>query len=697
MNFFFLHPWAVYAGVAVAGLPFAIHWLTRPKPKTLGFSAIRFIEAALRHRRAISRLRDWLILGLRAVAVLLLAWAISRPMFGVQPQEESTTSAPRARIVLLDVSQSMAAQSQGIDVLQKAKAAAANYLVDEPGLRSNVILVGARPRPFFDRLSLSAASLRSELANVEALPEKANFAAAIRRAAEIFAKETDADAETEIVILSDYQRTNWVDVEFDSLPKKTKIHHHFLAGFTSSENVGILRVAAANLSEDAQDIRLEVDVGNFTASNRKVTVDVSLENARCRLEGVCPPGSTTLLTTDLTLPGHGWRHGTAKLIDTRDAMAADNERAFVLHAREERPTVLLTRQSADTKPSSSYYLQSALSPGRKTAKPRVARMEPAAWDVDALQRASVFLLDHPGKLTVEQVRMLSELVRRGRGLLYVVSEAEDAANLGRFTEALGTSWQPPVAMAPAKLGQRRRNLFLTDIRKDAFAFNVFGDQVESLTDLVRIHGGLESRRVETGPADDVVASLSDRSAFLVLSNCGAGQMAILNADLEASNLALQPIFVPLLGEIVRKLAGGQKTGESFILGEPASFVLGGDAAPANGLKLQSPGGDSANLPDLVEGATGITWNILEGAKPGLYAVRRGDVVVHAAAAVISPEESDLRPLALDELKERGGARQVRVQVQENDEDAQDQAWVWLLAACVICMTCECLVLRAFRT
>src|SRR5437588_2888864 len=105
----FLHPWAIMLGVAAAALPIAIHLLTKPRPVRMPLSTIRFVRAAVRQRRARSRLRDIIILGLRALAVLLLAAAVARPLLGKPQLIAADDSAHAARVLVLDVSQSLAA------------------------------------------------------------------------------------------------------------------------------------------------------------------------------------------------------------------------------------------------------------------------------------------------------------------------------------------------------------------------------------------------------------------------------------------------------------------------------------------------------------------------------------------------------------------------------------------------------------
>src|SRR5207253_56465 len=105
-----------------------------------------------------------------------------------------------------------------------------------------------------------------------------------------------------------------------------------------------------------------------------------------------------------------------------------------------------------------------------------------------------------------------------------------------LADAAGSDLQMPVEFAPPSAGQLRRNLFLTEVDRQRPPFDVFGDEAGAVLDPLRFSGGLASRKRENGLADDVIAKFSDGSAGLVITACGAGAVAVLNADLGTSNL-----------------------------------------------------------------------------------------------------------------------------------------------------------------
>ena len=192
----------------------------------------------------------------------------------------------------------------------------------------------------------------------------------------------------------------------------------------------------------------------------------------------------------------------------------------------------------------------------------------------------------------------------------------------------------------------------------------------------------------------MVAGYSDRSACLVVTTCGDGALAVLNADLGASNLPTSPVFVPFVGELTSRLLGQRRGGDAFACGEPAAAYLPAVAGTFAGLELSGPGTVAGQLR---EESSGIMWSHPGPEAPGVYRVTRQGEVVFAAASGVSAEESDLRPLDASVLPERfGGGRAVSFHSVSGDEE-RDIWWSALAVACVVCLLGELLALKAFRT
>ncbi len=694
----FLHPWAIPLGLIGASIPLLVHWLTRPRPVRLPLSTLRFVEEAVRQRRARHRLRDAIILLLRMAAVGLIAAAFARPLFGERPVVAARDDAAATRVVIVDQSLSMAAAAGGIPAFERARGEAVKYLTHRPGLHVNLILAGARPRAVFDQPSSNASALRDALAEARPRPERLDLDAAVALAAEMLSEHGTEGERSELVVLSDFQRSQWAAADFSPLPEGTSIQLEGVAPSETPVNLAVLGVRARGGLQSHHQIRVEVEVGNFSTTRRDVTVELAVGEARYRLEGTCPEHARATLATDIPGAQVGWMTCEARLAGVQDAIAVDDARPFVLEVHPIPTILLITRERADQPGASSFFLERGLAPSQRRngkASTRLVRLDPADIDRRTLAGADLIVLDHAGKLPAERVGLLASFMTRGRPILYVAAEPVDATNLAMLAEAAGSALQMPVEFIPPPQDRARRDLFLAEVRGSASPFNVFGDSLTRLLTPLRFAGGLASRQVEGALADDVLASFSDRSACLVSTTCGIGSLAVLNVDLARSNFQYSPAFVPILGELVNHMMRRRRVEAAFLCGEPLTVYAPPTAESVDTLTIAGPANEPGALTE--EGGT-ILWQWAEPAPPGVYSLRRAEQTLMAVAVAAPPEESDLRTLDPRVLETRvAGPRTVGFRSATTDAGATEDAWSWIAVVCCVCMLLELAVLRTFRT
>ncbi len=333
----------------------------------------------------------------------------------------------------------------------------------------------------------------------------------------------------------------------------------------------------------------------------------------------------------------------------------------------------------------------------------MVRVDPAALDRAAVTSSDLILLDHPGRLAPETVELLADLLRRGRPVVYVAAELIDATNLKRLCEAAGGGLQLPVEFLPPPAGQPRRDLMFTSMRRDSPPFRVFGDSLTPLVGRLRFAGGISSRRLETGLESDVLATYNDGTAGIVLSSSDAGALAVINADLAASDLPKTSAFVPLLAELIGQMLERDQRAGSAACGEPLVVQLPAEAGAAAGLRLRGPEGEAADAKgdrygQLADEAVGTQWRWTSPGPPGVYRVERDGRTVFAAALTIPPEESDLDLLRPKDLTGRLAAGRVAAYRGAADEgQSRDDFWKWFAVACVVCIIGEISTLLGFRT
>src|SRR3954467_11608776 len=113
----FLYP-IFLAGTVAAAIPIVLHLLRRDIARDVPFSAVRLLRHSPLPTSERRRLRDYLLLAARVLALLLLAAAFARPYLPGSPG-----ATPRVLIVALDRSFSMDAPGRFADALNRARKA----------------------------------------------------------------------------------------------------------------------------------------------------------------------------------------------------------------------------------------------------------------------------------------------------------------------------------------------------------------------------------------------------------------------------------------------------------------------------------------------------------------------------------------------------------------------------------------------
>lgn len=698
----FLHPWAILLGVLAAGLPIAVHLLTRPRPVRLPLSTLRFLREAIHQRRARNVLRDVLILLFRTLAVLLIALTVARPQWGARPLISDQLDGDTVRVVALDVSQSMAATDRGVAAMERARTRTAEFLRYRPGLKANLVLVGSESRGVFDTPSVNFEQLRKELAEVRTMPQRVDVRKFVETAARMLAPVSPEDRRRrELVVISDFQRAGWAEVDMHSLPEGTQIQWESVAAASTPPNMAILDVRVDVRDTTGGPSRCEIDVYNGSIGQRQLEVELRIGQSLWNWKANCPPETTTTLTGELQWKETGWQAGEARLLDADDALSADNVRPFAVRIPTEPIYVLLTRQPASMRPSSGWFLECALAPrsADQTLTKNVIRIDPSEIDTASLAPADLILLDHPGKLPEDALKLLAGFLRRGRPMFYVASEPVDAVNLKSLLESAGEYVQFPVRFVPPQAGRGRRDAVLASVKRDRPPFSVFGDHLGGVLNQLRFSGGLDSYRHEGRVDDDLLAVYEDGSAAIVSVISEVGALTVLNADLGESNLPRTGAFVPLIEELVHALIDRRHGNKTVPCGEPLVVRLPGDAGPSVALRTFDfrAVDEQKQFGELLDEETGTIWQWSGPDRPGVYGVRRDGQIVLAQAAGIPSEESVLESLEMETLAVRlaGGHATYYRNVSEG-ERRRDDFWVWLAACCVLCMVGEVGTMIAFK-
>ena len=197
----FLQP-AVLVAIPVIALPIVIHLINQRRFQTVHWAATQFLLVAKGMSRGYARLRRWMILAARTLAVAGLVFAISRPLssglLGLAGGGRVDTT-----IILLDRSPSMSQRGPGgVSKLQAGLRKLADSLTLIRSERYVLIdSASERPRP------IESPEMLVDLPETRAASQSADMPAMLEAAAEYIRE--NQPSRCELWICSDVRKHDW--------------------------------------------------------------------------------------------------------------------------------------------------------------------------------------------------------------------------------------------------------------------------------------------------------------------------------------------------------------------------------------------------------------------------------------------------------------------------------------------------------
>ena len=718
----FLHLWALGIGAGALAIPVAVHFLTKPRPMTYPLATIRFLREVIEEKRSRSRLRDLIVLLLRMLAVGLLAMALARPWLSNSQAIEAVPDDATARVIVIDISQSMSAKTAGTTSIAQAQTIALKYLEYSPNLQANVVLVGAKARPVFKSVSPNLAIVREAVQSAIPRCEKADVKSAMNLIGSMLSESTVA--KTELIVISDFQRSNWSNLYLDSIPTATKIQLESVAPDASS-NIAITGFRLSGRAIVDSEVILEFDIANYSDQDAEIRANVDLGDLKTAVRGRVNAQSVSTLTASMKFTQPQWVTGWIELQESNDSIPADDSRPIAFRIEPPPKVVVITKSTNRKEVKGAFFLRQALEviagterSSDKTNNPsgRIQSVDPDSATLDSAildsaildnailddwSDADIYLIHQCGALDRSVIDVISSRVRRGKGLLYIASEHVDAVNLDMFATAMGSGYQPPVQLVPPDNDLKRKDLFVREVRNRQPPFEIFGEQANAAMQTVRISGGLASRSLETGLRDQVLAELSDSSALLFLTSCDAGTVTVLNADLDESNWCSQPSFFPVFNELINVAFSNRNTTQESFGGEPLIRQLSSSIPETTNLVAESADKRSAPADSFGQwewnaAQNSFLWAWPDPVGPGIYELRNKREAAFATAISAPAVESDPKTLAAEVLQGRlAGSRTVAFRDAKSADQKSDQWWNWLIVACILGLASEIVTLRWF--
>jgi len=284
----FLQPF-VLLGLPLVLLPVIIHLLNRLRHRPKPWAAMRFLLTATRSSASHTKLRQFLILLFRVLAVGMLLLFLGRPLAGGW-LGWALSPAPDAILLLLDRSASMEMQSGGITKREQALKLLAQA-AREYEQTSHLILIDSATRA---PQEIAQADSLTNLSVTRPTDTAADLPALLRAAFDWLVENRAGTAE--IWIASDDQRSNWrpddprwksVIAQLGGLSQKVHIRLLEL-NYAPEANASIsIRELTRRPIGAKGELQVIIDIERNRDANAKVPVVMILDGQRSEAEAAC--------------------------------------------------------------------------------------------------------------------------------------------------------------------------------------------------------------------------------------------------------------------------------------------------------------------------------------------------------------------------------------------------------------------------
>ncbi|MDD5687149.1 MAG: BatA and WFA domain-containing protein [Elusimicrobia bacterium] len=260
---FFLNP-IFLIGLLAASIPIIIHLLSKKKQRNINFGDLRFLKLAASRTIRIFRIKQYLLLLIRCLLIVILTLIFARPvMHYVSSSENSET------ILLIDNSYSMDYYKDGKTRLETAKMVAGQVLdMLRPEEKISIFTFSDSISPIVKNPTTDKQILLSELTNVKITYRKTNTISAINEISKYFQNK---QSEKRIILISDFSENGWSEKNYvlDGNYKVICID----IGDNSPENF-----AVSDVKNDGNDI--SIMVSNYSDNKKKIYGDIYIDDKK---------------------------------------------------------------------------------------------------------------------------------------------------------------------------------------------------------------------------------------------------------------------------------------------------------------------------------------------------------------------------------------------------------------------------------
>jgi len=696
----FLNPFFLIALLTVA-VPLLIYLINLHKPKKIRFSTLAFFDVLQTKALRRIKIKQWLLLAVRILAVVTLVIAAARP-FLPPGMGASTATQDRVIGILIDNAPAMDRMDESGPFIEQAINLAAK-VIDLAGQNDRIILEVTHGEAL-NLPPLSQLAARSRLDEITTVSGGNYTKSRLYQISEEV--KNAAEAVKLVYIITDGQETQYSAFRDNTPDSGTGLFSEVL--LVGSGNASNTAITSVSIDESGimpgEPVTLRAEVTNFGRTeirNQFVSLEKDGELIAQHVLNMAA-GESREFVFEVLPDAEGIE---ATLLIEGDEIVFDNKRYVSVQLPSAR-SVLLVSDQQNSNISLRSYLRPLLEAAAETdTKIELEQRLLVSTDFSDLSGYDAIVLDGLRRIPEYAIPDILNFVQEGGGLLFIPAADGDMTGYNRF---LGNLNMGRFADVRGSYGSYQAIDRLGTIREGHPVINDLFD-LES-DDQIRINAPelFYYYRFEAGGNPRIFTILQTQAGNPVLTEQGVGNGSVmvlsLGTDPGWSNFPVKPLFAPIFYRTVLYLASGDQGGmQEHILGEPfTATVIGNPEQLAIILNEERVIPERRQTHSGIQiDYAGIEW------KPGFLTIEADDQQ-YTFAVNPNAMESDPQTLSETELKavlemHTEGVRVSRVQGSDTDMETVIQSasfgkeiWYWFIIAAFVLLVTESIISRMYK-
>lgn len=691
----FLNP-AVLIGLAAASIPVLIHLLNLRKLKTIEFSTLIFLKELQKNKIRRVRLKQWLLLALRVLIILMIVTAFARPTLEGVSIGGTTSAAKTTAIFILDDTFSMSVIDQKGSYFNQAKETIKRLLKQlEEGDDVGLILISG-DKDFELPLTTNIGSLEERLNELKISSATGTINSALIAASDFISQSKNFNKE--IYLLTDFQRNRIaIDENITNLNQVLKdqvrlYSLNFADGVKYNISIDDLQVTTKIFEKD-KPIRFKATITNYSEQiANNLVVSLFLGGKRSAQQSInLNPDETKMVFLEGITEQTGYVDASAEIED--DDIDMDNKRFATVYIPEVVSILLLSENVTDTK-----FIKLALQPAVENGNLKITEYNFSK--MNSLQLSSYDLVFLFGGYKDLSFGNLTQYVRSGGGLAVFPSSVSDLAGFQKLNDKLKLP-SPTSVVVSSDSHTDPVDFDKIDFNHPVFQ-NIFRDDQKKEIESPQINNYY---KISPKGKGNSLITLLDGSSFLCEYKIGNGKIFIFNVApvLEWSDFPLKSIFAPLIYKSIYYLSAKRNTDIVYFAGEPLNIHIANRLLPQ--IKIENPDRNEDLINLNVNDYEFISYN--NTYVSGNYSIYSGQRLLEIISVNTDPLESNVKYISdseFDDYLSRISFKGDHVRIKKGEDPANvilqarfgSELWRYFLIAALILALVEMTIARSAK-